>query len=119
MQRAPGLPCSLFCLGATFMQTSGASRREKAESHPAVILRSGVFAASRRMAASPCVASILRGSQGLAPQDDVRNGFIGSFAGTTAVGEIGICLVTAEIRRLEAFHIAATEAKRHFAPQQK
>ena len=36
---------------------------KKAFAHPTIsdlILRSGVFAASRRMAASPCIASILR-----------------------------------------------------------
>jgi hypothetical protein len=39
-----------------------------------LILRSGVFAASRRMAASPCVASIhpSRRAQMRAPQDEVR-----------------------------------------------
>jgi hypothetical protein len=38
-----------------------------------VILRSGVFAASRRMVFSTVRAAILRGSQELAPQDEVVN----------------------------------------------
>ena len=37
-----------------------------------VILRSGVFAASRRMMFSSVLAAILRGSQELTPQDDVE-----------------------------------------------
>jgi hypothetical protein len=45
-----------------------------------VILRSGHFAASRRMMFSSVLAAILRGSQELAPQDDVRDCFIGSSA---------------------------------------
>ena len=36
VQRAPGLPCSLF-FGRKIMQTSDAMRRENAKSHSAVI----------------------------------------------------------------------------------
>jgi len=42
------------------------------------------LAASRRMAASPCVAAILRDArEKRAPQDEVGDEFAGPFAGTT------------------------------------
>src|SRR5258706_14262894 len=40
VQRAPGIPCALFILeGEDYLQTSGASCRENAESYSAVIAR--------------------------------------------------------------------------------
>src|ERR1700737_804896 len=39
VQRAPGIPCSLYYRGTAFVQTSGASRREIADTYSVVIVR--------------------------------------------------------------------------------
>ena len=41
VQQAPGIPCALFFEGRTFRQTSGAMRRENADTHSTVIVREG------------------------------------------------------------------------------
>jgi hypothetical protein len=59
VQRAPGFPCALFCQeGRKLRQSSGASRREDAESHPQRCLTRETFAiwlfSTRRMGGATC-----------------------------------------------------------------